>query len=54
MKKCGLVMKDDGISADKHALIPLMGRGNRVHPMPFSDSSISCKFLGLVCVFSSI
>jgi cellulose synthase A len=35
--------EDDGISADKHALIipPFMGRGNRVHPMPFPDSSVS-------------
>lgn len=43
-------MKDDGISADKHALIipPIMGRAKRVHPMPFSDSSISCKFIDSV------
>jgi cellulose synthase A len=33
--------EDDGISADKHALIvpPFMGRAKRVHPMPYSDSS---------------
>ncbi|WKA10935.1 hypothetical protein VitviT2T_028478 [Vitis vinifera] len=34
---------DVGISSDKHALIipPFMGRGKRVHPMPFPDSSMS-------------
>ena len=38
-------VKDVGISSDKHALIipPFMGRGKRVHPMPFPDSSMSCK-----------
>ncbi|MFS8014859.1 putative cellulose synthase (UDP-forming) [Helianthus anomalus] len=40
--------EDDGISADKHALIipPFMNRAKRVHPMPFSDtaSSVSCKY----------
>ncbi|VFQ86717.1 unnamed protein product [Cuscuta campestris] len=32
--------EDDGISADKHALIipPFMSRGKRVHPVPFSDT----------------
>ncbi|XP_038694094.1 cellulose synthase A catalytic subunit 2 [UDP-forming]-like [Tripterygium wilfordii] len=32
---------DTEISSDRHALIvpPYMGHGNRVHPMPFSDSS---------------
>ncbi|XP_027092801.2 cellulose synthase A catalytic subunit 2 [UDP-forming]-like [Coffea arabica] len=35
--------EDDGISADKHALIipPFMGRGKRVHPVPFTDNSMS-------------
>ncbi|KAL2503708.1 putative cellulose synthase A catalytic subunit 9 [UDP-forming] [Abeliophyllum distichum] len=35
--------EDDTISADKHALIipPFMGRGKRIHPMPFSDSSMT-------------
>ncbi|PIN01940.1 Cellulose synthase (GDP-forming) [Handroanthus impetiginosus] len=35
--------EDDTISADKHALIipPFMGRGKRVHPMPFTDSSMT-------------
>ncbi|GFY96461.1 cellulose synthase A2 [Actinidia rufa] len=35
--------EDVGISSDKHALIipPFMGRGKRVHPMPFTDSSMS-------------
>ncbi|XP_073304733.1 cellulose synthase A catalytic subunit 6 [UDP-forming]-like [Primulina huaijiensis] len=35
--------EDDTISADKHALIipPFMGRGKRVHPMAFSDSSMT-------------
>ncbi|KAI9079437.1 hypothetical protein K1719_038626 [Acacia pycnantha] len=34
--------EDLGISADKHALIvpPFMARGKRVHPMPFTDSSV--------------
>lgn len=42
-----LFTKDDGISADKHALIipPFMGRGKRVHPVPFTDSSMACKCL---------
>ncbi|XP_019174455.1 PREDICTED: cellulose synthase A catalytic subunit 2 [UDP-forming]-like [Ipomoea nil] len=33
--------EDDGISADKHALIipPFMGRGKKVHPVPFSDTA---------------
>lgn len=33
--------EDDGISADKHALIipPFMSRGKRVHPVPFSDTA---------------
>jgi cellulose synthase A len=40
------MVKDAGISSDKHALIipPFMSRGNRVHPMPISDSSVSSKF----------
>ncbi|KAL0432298.1 UNVERIFIED_CONTAM: Cellulose synthase A catalytic subunit [UDP-forming] [Sesamum latifolium] len=35
--------EDDTISADKHALIipPFMARGKRVHPMPFTDSSMT-------------
>ncbi|XP_076894277.1 cellulose synthase A catalytic subunit 2 [UDP-forming]-like [Bidens hawaiensis] len=35
--------EDDGISADKHALIipPFMNRAKRVHPMPFSDTASS-------------
>ncbi|KAK4340856.1 hypothetical protein RND71_039357 [Anisodus tanguticus] len=35
--------EDDTISADKHALIipPFMGRGKKVHPVPYSDSSMS-------------
>ncbi|XP_042492167.1 cellulose synthase A catalytic subunit 2 [UDP-forming]-like [Macadamia integrifolia] len=35
--------EDAGISSDQHALIipPFMGNGKRVHPMPFSDSSMS-------------
>ncbi|KAL7155652.1 hypothetical protein ABFS83_03G090700 [Erythranthe nasuta] len=35
--------EDDAISADKHALIvpPFNGRGKRVHPMPFTDSSMT-------------
>ncbi|KAH6789169.1 cellulose synthase 6 [Perilla frutescens var. frutescens] len=35
--------EDDTISADKHALIvpPFMSRGKRVHPMPFTDSSMT-------------
>ncbi|XP_022894296.1 cellulose synthase A catalytic subunit 2 [UDP-forming]-like [Olea europaea var. sylvestris] len=34
--------EDDTISADKHALIipPFMGGAKRIHPMPFSDSSM--------------
>lgn len=33
--------EDDGISADKHALIipPFMSRGKKVHPVPFSDTA---------------
>ncbi|XXG73540.1 hypothetical protein AAC387_Pa07g2443 [Persea americana] len=33
--------EDAGISSDSHALIipPFMGRGKRIHPMPFPDSS---------------
>ena len=49
------LMKDTGISADKHALIipPFMGRGKRVHPVPFTDSSMSRKFTGSIqCSFS--
>ncbi|KAI3750608.1 hypothetical protein L2E82_21291 [Cichorium intybus] len=35
--------EDDGISADKHALIipPFMNRAKRIHPMPFSDTASS-------------
>ncbi|KAL3638938.1 Cellulose synthase A catalytic subunit 6 [UDP-forming] [Castilleja foliolosa] len=35
--------EDDTISADKHALIipPFGGRGKRVHPVPFTDSSMT-------------
>ncbi|KAL5560202.1 hypothetical protein UlMin_036413 [Ulmus minor] len=35
--------EDTGIAADKHALIvpPFMSRGKRVHPMPYSDSSVA-------------
>ncbi|KAG9149613.1 hypothetical protein Leryth_024170 [Lithospermum erythrorhizon] len=35
--------EDDTISADKHALIipPYVARGKRVHPMPYTDSSMS-------------
>ncbi|XP_060198619.1 cellulose synthase A catalytic subunit 2 [UDP-forming]-like [Lycium barbarum] len=35
--------EDDTISADQHALIipPFMGRGKKVHPVPYSDSSMS-------------
>ncbi|KAL0351614.1 UNVERIFIED_CONTAM: Cellulose synthase A catalytic subunit [UDP-forming] [Sesamum calycinum] len=35
--------EDDTISADKHALIipPFMGRGKRVHPVPYTDSSMT-------------
>ncbi|KAJ7974041.1 Cellulose synthase [Quillaja saponaria] len=35
--------EDLGISSDKHALIipPFMGHGKRVHPMSFTDSSVS-------------
>ncbi|KZV16530.1 cell synthase A catalytic subunit 2 [Dorcoceras hygrometricum] len=35
--------EDDTISADKHALIipPFMSRGKRIHPAPFTDSSMS-------------
>ncbi|KAL8466873.1 hypothetical protein ACS0TY_035805 [Phlomoides rotata] len=35
--------EDDTISADKHALIvpPFMGRGKRIHPMPYTDSSMT-------------
>ncbi|GER34053.1 cellulose synthase [Striga asiatica] len=38
--------EDDSISADKHALIipPYMSRGNRVHPMLFTDSSMTREF----------
>ncbi|GMP46340.1 hypothetical protein CsSME_00014537 [Camellia sinensis var. sinensis] len=45
---CIFLMKDDVISSDKHALIipPLMGRGKRVHPVSFPDSS--CKFTGSI------
>ncbi|KAL3641631.1 Cellulose synthase A catalytic subunit 2 [UDP-forming] [Castilleja foliolosa] len=34
--------EDDTISADQHALIipPVMSRGTRVHPVPFTDSSM--------------
>ncbi|KAK4390938.1 Cellulose synthase A catalytic subunit [UDP-forming] [Sesamum angolense] len=37
------IPQDDTISADKHALIipPFMGRGKRVHPVPFTDSSMT-------------
>ncbi|KAL0369342.1 UNVERIFIED_CONTAM: Cellulose synthase A catalytic subunit [UDP-forming] [Sesamum calycinum] len=37
------LLMDDTISADKHALIipPFMARGKRVHPMPFTDSSMT-------------
>ncbi|CAH9140138.1 unnamed protein product [Cuscuta epithymum] len=33
--------EDDGISADKHALIipPFISRGKKVHPVPFSDTA---------------
>ncbi|CAN4081186.1 unnamed protein product [Withania somnifera] len=35
--------EDDTISADKHALIlpPFMSRGKKIHPVPYSDSSMS-------------
>ncbi|CAN4116445.1 unnamed protein product [Withania somnifera] len=35
--------EDDTISADKHALIipPFMGRGKKIHPVAYSDSSMS-------------
>ncbi|XP_073063953.1 cellulose synthase A catalytic subunit 5 [UDP-forming]-like isoform X2 [Primulina eburnea] len=35
--------EDDTISADKHALIipPFMSRGKRIHPDPFTDSSMT-------------
>ncbi|KAK4352514.1 hypothetical protein RND71_028032 [Anisodus tanguticus] len=35
--------EDDTISADKHALIipPFIGHGKKVHPVPYSDSSMS-------------
>ncbi|XP_075520783.1 cellulose synthase A catalytic subunit 2 [UDP-forming]-like [Primulina tabacum] len=35
--------EDDTISADKHALIipPFMSRGKRIHPAPFTDSSMT-------------
>ncbi|KAL8132955.1 cellulose synthase A catalytic subunit 5 [UDP-forming]-like [Apium graveolens] len=35
--------EDDAISADKHALVvpPYMGNAKRVHPTPYSDSSLS-------------
>ncbi|KAL9234158.1 hypothetical protein vseg_009057 [Gypsophila vaccaria] len=34
--------EDAGISPDKHALVPsFMSRGNKVHPTPYSDSSMS-------------
>ena len=44
-----ILVKDDGISADKHALIipPFMGRGKRVHPVPFTDNSMSCMSFSL-------
>ncbi|XP_051151002.1 cellulose synthase A catalytic subunit 5 [UDP-forming]-like isoform X2 [Andrographis paniculata] len=37
--------EDDTSFADNHALIipPFVGRGNRVHPMPFCDSSMTMK-----------
>ncbi|OVA00248.1 zinc finger protein [Macleaya cordata] len=37
--------EDAVISSDHHALIipPFMGRGNRIHPMPFPDSSLSLQ-----------
>ncbi|KAJ4965339.1 hypothetical protein NE237_017188 [Protea cynaroides] len=37
--------EDAGISSDQHALIipPFMGRGKRVHPVPFPDSSMSMQ-----------
>ena len=46
---CLFMVKDAGISSDKHALIipPFMSRGKRVHPMPISDSSMSCKLVDL-------
>lgn len=48
--------KDAEISSDHHALIvpPFMGHGNRVHPMPFPDSSPPSKssFLSMsACLF---
>lgn len=37
--------EDNGIASDKHALIipPSMGRGKRIHPMSFPDSSITLQ-----------
>lgn len=45
--------KGVGISPDKHALIvpPFMSRGKRVHPMPISDSPMSCKLVEIFLVF---
>lgn len=49
---CCYLVKDVGIASDKHALIipPFMSRGKRVHPMPSSDASMTCKFIKFVTV----
>jgi cellulose synthase A len=47
MMRLGFLVQDVGISSDKHALIVPPFHGKRIHPMPFSDSSIPCKFLKL-------
>jgi len=48
-----LGLKDAGISPDKHALIipPFMSRGKKVHPVPFPDSAMSCKFFWAFEIF---
>ena len=45
-----LLIKDVGISSDKHALIipPFMSRGKRVHPMPVPDPSMTCTLFLMI------
>lgn len=53
---CAVVFpfQDSEISSDRHALIvpPFMGHGNRVHPMPYPDSSTPRKSFFFGCTFS--
>lgn len=49
-------LKDAGISSDKHALIipPFISRGKKVHPAPFTDSSMSGKLVEFLCILNFV